>query len=238
VLARISSEGKVLEQQTLPTPREQEEGIGPKGAAARLSCPAENDCWLATTQGWLFHLAPEGERTLPRDEDPSFAGPITFRPPDQGLPQVPPDAPPPDTSGLVEEGPSTPPPIESKAPSEAKITAPLLSHVHSKLIHGSTLQLTFHLAVKARVRLVAKRRRSIVAATPKRTLGGGTHTLMLKLDPRRWPTKLSLETHALAPLPLVSSVTGEGANIGTLTTSMRAPLRPTGILRPGSDLLP
>jgi hypothetical protein len=238
VLARISSEGKVLEAQTLPTPREQEEGIGPKGAAARLSCPAENDCWLATTQGWLFHLAPEGERTSTRDEDPSFAGPITFRPPDQGLPQVPPDAPPPDTSGLVEEGPSAPPPIESKAPSEAKITAPLLSHVHSKLIHGSTLQLTFHLAVKARVRLVAKRRRSIVAATPRRTLGGGTHTLMLRLDPRRWPTKLSLETHALAPLPLVSSVTGEGANIGTLTTSMRAPLRAGGILRPGSDLLP
>jgi hypothetical protein len=237
VLARISSEGDVLEEQTLPSAREQEEGIGPKGSAAHLSCPAENDCWLATTQGWLFHLAPEGERTLARDEDPAFAGPITFRPQDQGLPQVPPDAPPPDTSGLVEEAATTLPPIESKAPSEAKIALPLLSHVRSKLIRGSTLQLTFHLAVKARVRLVARRRRSIVAATARRTLGGGTHTLLLRLNPRRWPTKLSLETHALAPLPLVSSVTGEGANVGTLTTSMRAPLRASGILQPGSDLL-
>ena len=88
VLLHISAEGTVLGEQTLPSKREVEEGVGPKGAAARIACPAVEDCWMATTQGWLFHLAPEGERTLPRNEIPGFAGVITYRPPDQGLPQV------------------------------------------------------------------------------------------------------------------------------------------------------
>jgi hypothetical protein len=219
VIAKVSVEGQLLEERTLPSSQEQEEGIGPKGAAQALSCPAPGDCWLVTTQGWLFHLAPEGERTLPRDEDANFNGPITFRPPDQGLPQIPPDAPPADTSGLVEEQPSLKTVPETKN-TEAKVELPLLSHVTSKLIHGSTLQLSFHLAVKARVRLIAKRHGKTVAQTPRRTLGAGKHVLTLALDPRRWPTKLDLQTHALAPLPLVSSVTGEGATIGTESTSL------------------
>lgn len=214
LVARISAEGKLLEEQTLPAG-----GGSAKGAGARLACPAPNDCWLATTQGWLYHLAPEGERTLQPDTDPAFAGLITYRPPDQGLPQIPPDAPPPDDSGLGEE----PPPYGSllaeaqKTESEAKVPLPLLSRLHSRLVHGTTLELRFHLAVKARVRLIAKRRRRVVAATPMRTLGAGERRLLLQLDPRRWPTKLAMQTHALAPLP-TGVAHGEGPGPTSVST--------------------
>ena len=204
-LVRVSTQGDVLEEVTLPSAREQSEGVGRKGAGANMACPAVNDCWLATAQGWLFHLAPEGERTLPRDERESeyFDGLITYRPPDQGLPQVSPDAPPPDISGLL-EAPLDYSSIssETKAPAiETKVQAALLSDVHSRLVHGSTLELRFHLAVKARVRLLARRHTQLVASTPTRTLAAGNRKLLLRLNPHDWPTKLSLRTHPLAPLP-------------------------------------
>ena len=216
VLLRVSAEGKVLEERTLPSAAEGQEGVGPKGAAARLACPAVEDCWLVTTQGWLFHMAPEGRRALPRDEAPSFAGLITYRPPDQGLPQIPPDAPPPDTSGLPEEQPELEVIQEKKSEeTEARVTLPLLSRIHTRLVHGTTLQLSFHLAVRARVRLIAKRHSTLVAQTPMRTLKAGNRSLLLRLNPRRWPTKLSLQTHALAPLPTVSS---HSPNVGSIST--------------------
>jgi hypothetical protein len=128
---------------------------------------------------------------------------ITYRPPDEGVPQVVPDAPPPDDSGLVEAPPSYGGAFaETKVPEvEAKVQAPLLSDEHSRLVHGSTLELRFHLAVKAHVRLLAKRRKKLVASTPTRTLAAGNRKLLLRLNPHEWPTKLSLQTHALAPLP-------------------------------------
>jgi len=213
VLLHISAEGKVLGEQTLPSAREAEAGIGPKGAAARLSCPAVEDCWMATTEGWLYHLAPEGERTLPRNEIPGFGGLITYRPKDQGLPQEVADAPPPDDSGLTEEPPDYGGTIaETEVPAiETKVEAPLLSDLHSRLIHKTTLELRFHLAVKARVRLLAKRHKKVVASTPMRTLAAGNRKLLLRLSRREWPTKLSLQTHALAPLP--ARAVGEGGAV-------------------------
>jgi hypothetical protein len=218
VVARVAQDGSLSDIQVLPSPGEEAAGVGPKGAAAKLACPAPRDCWMATTRGWLFHLAPEGERQLPEDGDPAFAGPITFRPEDKGLPQVPPDAPPVDDSGLLGEAPSVagalaeaaPPPLESRVP------VALLSHVRSKLVHGTTLQVSFHLAVKARVRLLAKRRKQVVAATAMRTLSAGNRRVLLKLDRRRWPTKLDLQTHALAKLPTVPTTS---AGVGTVSTA-------------------
>lgn len=205
VLLHVSATGKVIEEATLPSAHEQGEGIGRKGSAAKISCPATNDCWLSTTQGWLFHLASEKERTLARDENESeyFRGLITFRPEDLGLPQVPADAPPPDTSGLVEEPPNYGSGFaESKTPPiEAKITAPLLTRIHSRLVGATTLELRFDLAVKARVRLLAERRKKLVASTPMRTLAAGARKLLLRLNRHEWPTKLDLQTHPLAPLP-------------------------------------
>lgn len=204
LVARVSA-GAVSDEQALPSVEEELAGVGPKGAAKQIACPAPHDCWLITTQGWLFHLAREPERGLPENTDPAFRSLITYRPPDEGLPQVAPDAPPEEDSGLP-EGPSAPIALEeAPAPAKTITTAPLLSRVRTRLVHRDTLELSFRLAVRARVRLLAQRRKRVVASTPTRTLMAGDHRLLLRLDPRSWPTKLSLQTHALAPLPTVSA---------------------------------
>jgi len=229
IVARVSADGAVSDLQMLPSAEETAAGVGPKGAAEKIACPAAHDCWLTSSQGWLFHLAPEAERELPADTDPAFAGLITFRPSDESTLQEVGDAPPPDDSGLVEA------PLdyggafaETKVPAvEAKVQAPLLSDLHSRLIHGTTtLELRFHLAVKARVRLLAKRRKQLVASTPTRTLAAGNRKLLLRLNRHEWPTKLSLQTHALAPLPTstVKEAVGgpehSGAGSNTVSTGL------------------
>jgi hypothetical protein len=211
MVARISADGIISDEQTLPSREEAEAGVGPRGAAKQIACPAPHDCWMVTTQGWLFHLALDSERHLSADRDPAFQGPITYRPPDEGLPQVAPDAPPIEESGLP-VGPPAATPLEEPAPPTSSITTvPLLSHVRTRLVHRDTLELSFHLAVKARIRLLASRRKRVVASTPTRTLAAGNRHLLLRLDPRRWPTKLDLQTHALAPLPTVSGAGGAGS---------------------------
>jgi hypothetical protein len=214
VVARVSAAGTVSEAQTLSAGQLE-------GAVARIVCTAVDDCWAATTQGWLYHLAPEGEEQLPEDTDQAFAGIIAYRPPDRGLPQIPPDAPPVDDSGLGEE----PPPYGSVLPEppkkegEARMAVPLVSHLHSRLVHGTTLELSFHLAVSARVRLIAKRHRAVVASTPMRTLKAGNCSLLLPLSPRRWPTRLDMQTHALAKLPTVPAGGSGGGGAGPNTVS-------------------
>ncbi|HUA74428.1 MAG TPA: hypothetical protein VL988_06695 [Solirubrobacteraceae bacterium] len=222
VVARVGADGTV-ETQTLPGPQEIAAGVGPKGAARRIVCPAFNDCWMTTSQGWIFHLAPEGERQLPDsliDRSSAFSKLITYRPPDAGLPQIAPDAPPPDDSGELPTQASKGslqliPEIE-----EPKVRSQLVTNLHSKLVHGTTLELRFHLAVKARVKLVAKqvakrKKTKIVGSTPMRTFAGGNRKLLLRLDRRRWPNKLDLQTHALAPLPLVSTRLPGNNTVGT-----------------------
>jgi hypothetical protein len=221
LVARLSSAGAVSERQQLPSSQEVSEGAGPKGAADKIACPAAHDCWLATREGWLFHLSTPAGRSAEEanpDTDPAFskAQPITFRPLDSGIPPVVPDAPPVDDSGLPGEAPAGSNPLtEAAAPGGLRVAVPLLSHIHTKLVHGTTLELRFHLAVKARVRLLAKRRSRTVASTPMRTLASGNRSLTLRLDRRRWPTKLDLQSHALAPLPTVST---QGAAITTVST--------------------
>jgi hypothetical protein len=214
-VARISTDGSVSELQTLPAPGE---GVGPKGAAEKIVCPAQDDCWMTTTQGWLFHL---GGTTAPDGESP-FTSLIGFRPTDEGLPQVQPDAPPEDDSGLEAfQPPPFIPPVEStQTATAARVTVPLLSRVKTHLVHRDMLELRFHLAVKAHVRLLAKRRRAVVARTRLSTLAAGERHLQLQLDPRRWPTKLELQTHALAPLPTVAAGKGdEGGSGGGVVVS-------------------
>ncbi len=203
-VARVATDGSVSERQTLPAPGE---GLGPKGAAEKIVCPARGDCWLVTSQGWLFHLG-DGSPVAPDAESP-FTALIGSRPLDEGLPQVEPDAPPADTSGVIEafQPPPFVPTVEQAEArsSSARVKVALLSHIKTQLVHRYTLELRFHLAVKARVRLVAKRHRAIVARTHMSTLAAGNRHLLLALDPRRWPTKLDLQTHALRPLPTVAA---------------------------------
>ncbi len=94
-------------------------------------------------------------------------------------------------------------------------------------MRGTTLELSFHLAVKARVRLLATRHKQVVASTPMRTLAAGNRKLLLALNRKRWPTKLSLQTHPLAPLPTTTTKEavggpehgGSGSN--TVSTGLR-----------------
>jgi hypothetical protein len=222
LIARVSADGAISDELELPS---SDEPYGHKGAAEELACPAIHDCWLATTHGWLLHLSTQAEREQPQlDSDPVFSSsePIAVRPHDLGLPQEPADAPPVDDSGLEE---ATPPPAtvfrETAAENRfATVTVPLLSHVHSRLLHRTTLELSFHLAVKARVRLLAKRHKQPVGSTPTRTLDAGNRKLLLRLSVARWPTKLELQTHALAPLPTAST---REAGTTTVTTSLVYP---------------
>lgn len=230
-VARVSADGAVSpeDEQTLPN----EAGVGPKGAGYKLACPATHDCWLVTTQGWLFHLATEAQEKLSKDTDPAFETLITERPPDQGLPQNPPDTLPVDNSGLLGElTKATSFTVESRKPPEDRVAVPLLSDVGSRLLHGSTLELRFRLAVKARIRLLAKRAGRVVAATATHTFPSGKHSLQLRLNPKRWPTRLQLQTHALAPLP-TTSLRAPGSN--TVTTTSLA--FPNALARAGSGLL-
>jgi hypothetical protein len=225
-VVHVSTDGTVSEEQ-LPSQAEREQGVSPKGGADRISCPAVNDCWLSTTQGWLFHLSQAGQRTLPADTDPAFNGPlITYRPHDEGIPEVIADAPPEDDSGVSEESAQanaaalavhvTPP------ENFARVTVPLLSEMHTRLIHGSTLELTFHLSARARVRLIAKRHSKVVASSPTRTFAAGKRSLELRLNRKQWPTKLNLQTKALAPLPTVST---RSSGVESVSTSLVAPNR-------------
>jgi hypothetical protein len=204
MLARLAPDGEVSERQALPAAGE---AVGLKGPADKIVCPAANDCWLTTTQGWLYHYSDAATSQLPENGDPAFAGLITFRPPDAGIPPVVPDAPPADTSGLLGEVPVT-----SSAPTEApgtqselRVPLPLISQLHARLLHGTTLELRFHLAAEARVRLLAHRKKKLVASTPTRTFAAGTRSLRVRLNVKQWPTKIDLQTHALAPLPTTST---------------------------------
>ncbi len=234
-VVRISAGGTISKEDNLMLPAQGE--AGPKGGAAKIACPAPHDCWLASTQGWLYHLS-TGQEGLSLDEDPAFSHLITERPADEGVPQVQPDAPPLDTSGLLGE----PPPALGALPENTKEQEPrsrvaLLSHIHSRLVRGTTLELRFHLAAKARIRLIARRRSAVVASTAREVLRAGERRLLLRLDPRRWPTHLQLQTRALAPLP-TAPAGGTGAGAGNQTVSTRFTVLPP-FARPSSlGLLP
>lgn len=223
-VARVAPDGTVSAPQQLPAPGA---GWGPKGAAGKIVCPAHADCWMTTTQGWLFHFSDGAP--VQADADTPFTGLVGFRPIDEGLPPVEPDAPPADDSGVIEsfQPPFVPVVEKTETSTLPRVRVPLLSHVSSRLVHRYTLELRFHLAVRARVRLLARRHRAIVARTRVNTLAAGTRRLRLRLDPRRWPTRLALQTHALAPLPTVAAdeapgETGSGGG-GVVVSAWRTP---------------
>lgn len=176
-----------------------EQGVGPRGEAGPVACPSAHECWLATSKGWLFHLT-DGTQ-LASDDDPFFDGRdgvITYRPPDNGVPEVLPDEAPEDDS-LANQQPA--PPVVAPATSTTpgvKETAKkaLVSRVRTRLLKGDVLELTFTLSGRAHVQLLASRHGRVVARSRRETLRRGGHTLKLVLNPKRWPTKLDL--HATA----------------------------------------
>src|SRR5207342_3419447 len=95
-LAFVHEDGAVEAAALLPN---EGEGIGLKGAAGPIACPAAGQCWMATERGWLFHRGPD----LPQDTDPALHALVTFRPADASLPTVPPISLPEDNSGANPE---------------------------------------------------------------------------------------------------------------------------------------
>ena len=235
-LARVSSAGAVSDRLELPLPKKlpEEPGYGPLGTARRVVCPAQHDCWATTSDGWLLHLATAEERAHPDVlSDSAFARieagePITFRPPDAGVPQETPDELPENDSGESVFAPKEE--LVKHAKEEiARVTVPLLSHVRARVIHRTELVVSFHLAVKARMRLQALRRKKVIAQTAMRTLGAGNRSLELRLNPKRWPQEIKLLKHALAPLPTQTSLS---PSVNSISTSFVAPAR---LLSSGQD---
>ena len=181
-VARLSPGGT-----TLPT-RLPAAGAG-RGSAARIACPAPEECWMVTWAGWLFHYS-DGSQ-LPEDTDPAFQGTIEFRP-NEAAEQFIPDRLPVDDSQLF-----APPELEQNPiaePPKAKVRRlpPLLKAVRSRL-QGLRLTVTFTVTRKAKVALLAKRGGRTVARTPRRTFAPGRHRLVLQLSRENYPTKLAFQ---------------------------------------------
>jgi hypothetical protein len=204
-VARIDAEGKLTESDELGPTQE----VGKRGNAGPITCPAANDCWLATDRGWLFHYT-DGS-ALTQDGDANFAAVITFRPADPGVPQLPADEPPPDDSLANQPPPPPPPTPPATPPTQVLSNAQVLVGLRSHVIHGNTLELTFKLIAEAHVQLFAKRHGHVVAKTPRETLKAGKRKLLLHLDVHRWPTKLDLRATPLHPL-LVSAPGSAGGS--------------------------
>lgn len=207
-VARLGTDGKLSERDVLG----EAQGVGRRGNAGPIACPAAGDCWLATSRGWLFHYTAEdeGEPQLPQDTDPNFTHAITFRPTDDGVLQLPADEPPPDDS-LANQAPPPPPPPPPPTPAPQVLSnAQVLIGLHLHVSHGNVLELTFKLVAEAHVQLLAKRHGRVVAKTPRETLKAGHRKLRLRLNVHRWPTKLDLKATPLHPL-LVSSPGTAGA---------------------------
>jgi hypothetical protein len=187
-LRRVGADGSVSEAVVLPGP---EEELDAKGRPAAISCPAVGQCWLATAEGWLFHLG----GSLPVDPDPAMHALITVRPDDESTRVFVPPGLPEDDSGereaasrgsgeeVLEPFPETRPPKK------------IVFDVHQRILGKRVLELTFKLRALAHVQLRARFHGKVVAKTPKLTLGKGAHRLRLKLDPKRWPTGIDFEVH-------------------------------------------
>jgi hypothetical protein len=185
-LVRIHGDGSVEPPVLLPA---EGEGIARKGEAGPIACPATEQCWMATSEGWLFHLGP----SLPRDTEPAMHALIEYRPPDDSLPSVPPISVPEDNSGASAAAAAEEELPEAIFP-EGRKARSLLARVKQKLV-GHVLELSFLLRARAHVQLLARRKGAVVAKTPRYTFAKGRHEVRLRLDPKRWPTKLDLEAH-------------------------------------------
>jgi hypothetical protein len=187
IVANIDANTGLAAREALPL-----SGSG-RGSAARIAFTSATDGWMVTNAGWLFHYT-DGTHP-PVDTDPAFVGPITSRP-NEAAEQFVPDTAPADDSQLFAPPPvaveQTPEPPEPK-PLKALITGMSKPKVTKKLV----LVLSFKVARKARVQLLAKRHGRVVAKTKNKTFKAGRHTLRLQLSRKHWPTALAFKTKEL-----------------------------------------
>lgn len=160
-----------------------------RGSAARIACPAPEECWMATWAGWLFHYSDGG--TLPEDTDPAFQGTIEFRP-NEAAEQFVPDQLPVDDSQLFAPPELEQNPIAEEPKAKVRRLPPLLRNVRSAL-KGLRLTVSFTVTRKAKVALLAKKGGRTVARTPRVTFSPGRHELILRLSRERYPTRLAFQ---------------------------------------------
>jgi len=183
------------------------DGVG-HGAAAKVACTAANDCWLVTTVGWIYHWTDGVAPTV--DTESAYQTAITFRP-NESAAQFIPDTPPADDSNLFAPPVLKPVPKPRVKTKRVKLK-PLMTAVKSN-VRGMTLTISFTLQRKARVGLIAKNGRTVVARTPNAMLRPGRHSLSLALRRDRWPTGLAFS--AVEP-GLVKKPKPKGGSTGGL----------------------
>lgn len=197
------------------------EAIGYHGSAGPITCPGPSDCWMATSEGWLFHLA-DGSETPP-DRDPMFDGEdgvIENRPKDDGIPTIYPDDQPPDDSLANQQpAPALPQPAKTTPAAKAKVKAkPLLEHVKSRFLHGRQLVVSFTLTAKAHVQLLGSRDGKVVASTPRALLKPGSHELSLLLDPSHWPSGIQFKATPLSGASAPKAPSSSNDSSDTIST--------------------
>jgi hypothetical protein len=172
-VARIEADG------TTAVTRLPVAGAG-RGSAARIACPAPEECWLVTWAGWLFHYTDGTAHE--QDTDPAFQGTIEFRP-NESAEQFIPDLPPEDDSELFKppevSEPPTPPPLR-----------PAIRKIRARL-DGLRLIVSFTVVRPTRVRLIGRRHGRVVASTPWRFFRPGRRRMSLRVSRERYPTRLS-----------------------------------------------
>jgi hypothetical protein len=185
-LARVHADGTVEP----PLELRPEGEISPKGWTGPIECPAAGQCWMATEQGWLYHLGEDP----PKDHEPAMHALVTFRPRDASLPDVPPVSLPVDDSGEYQA---------LEIPLSEGLLEPIVRRrpaiyfkLQQRLLGRRVLQLAFNLRQRARVQLRALRSGRVVAKTRPRIMGTGRHRLRLRLHPLRWPTRIDLRVRA------------------------------------------
>jgi hypothetical protein len=181
-VAHIAEDGQTTVQALVP------DGQPAQGAAWRIACPAANDCWMATARGYLYRLTdPAAPPSYTRDTDPAFQGTITVRP-NEAAEQTIPDTPPEDDSQPPPPVIITPDPPPDLPPCTP--LAPLLGHVKARAPSRFRLVVSFRMRRAARVQLVARHGKRVVARTKLKRLRPGRRSLTLRVSPKRWPTKL------------------------------------------------
>lgn len=200
LVMKVDASGTVLEQVALPQATDPDPNAltAVTGTASRITCAAADECWLATTNGWLYHLSDGVPRE--RDDDPYFATYLSARPADAtSVPDLS-DAIPVDDSGadlpFLSADLTLAEPVEDPDLPEP-IAAPRATHVRVKAVNRRTVEISFRLSARANVDLRLLRGKATVARYRKRGVARGPHKVRLRVTIKRWPNAIKLDvTHA------------------------------------------
>jgi hypothetical protein len=200
LVVKVSAQGTIVEQVALPLADDPDPNAlsAVTGTASRITCPAADECWLATTNGWLYHLS-DGT-PLEQDDDPYFQTYLSARPADAtSVPDLS-DAIPVDDSGadlpFISADLTLAEPVEAPDLPEP-IPAPRATKVRVKAVSRRTVEISFRLSARANVDLRLQRGKVTVARYRKRGLARGPHKVRLRVSVKRWPNSIKLDvTHA------------------------------------------